>query len=188
MNWRRHPEKQKKILDAVLTEVGWAGVALYNETTGRLIDGHARRDWAIEKKHKVMPVLMGSWSEADEKKILATMDPIAAMAAQADQLYFELLEGMQTEDQNLQQWHEDILSDLSEMLDDASLKQSSSYEHLSEKLRKSKRAARIIVAMDDLECFERAIAKTGDINRGNALALICRKYLGETNVQESRSE
>ena len=112
MNWRRHPEKQKKILDAVLTEVGWAGVALFNETTGRLIDGHARRDWAIAKKLKTMPVLVGSWSEADEKKILVTMDPIAAMAEQADDLYRELLEGMETGNQDLSTWCDDLTASL----------------------------------------------------------------------------
>ena len=43
MNWRGHPEAQKKLLSAVMSEVGWAGALLFNEVTGRLIDGHARR-------------------------------------------------------------------------------------------------------------------------------------------------
>jgi hypothetical protein len=113
MNWRRHPEKQKKILDAVLTEVGWAGVALFNETTGRLIDGHARRDWAISNKQE-MPVLVGSWSEADEKKILATMDPISAMAEQAEDLYLQLLADISTENDDLATWCNNLLEELTQ--------------------------------------------------------------------------
>ena len=46
-NWRRHPELQKEALGASLDECGWAGAMLYNETTGRLVDGHARREQAL---------------------------------------------------------------------------------------------------------------------------------------------
>lgn len=77
-NWRRHPPAQLKPLRAVLAEVGWAGALLYNEQTGRLIDGHARK--AIAGKTGRVPVLVGSWSEADERKILATLDPLGALA------------------------------------------------------------------------------------------------------------
>jgi len=41
-NWRQHPESQTKALAGAINEVGWAGAALYNERTKRLIDGHAR--------------------------------------------------------------------------------------------------------------------------------------------------
>jgi hypothetical protein len=82
-NWRRHPELQLQALQDVIAEVGWAGVLLWNERTGRLIDGHARKRIARGK----VPVLVGSWSEEQEKKILATLDPLAALAeADATQL------------------------------------------------------------------------------------------------------
>ena len=67
-----------KALPEVIQEVGWAGALLYNERTQRLIDGHARKE-LFEGKGKV-PVLIGSWDEATEKKILATLDPLGAMA------------------------------------------------------------------------------------------------------------
>jgi hypothetical protein len=75
-NWRRHPQQQLDALRDVIAEVGWAGVCLYHERTGRLIDGHARKQVAKGK----VPVLIGSWDEAQEAKILATLDPLAAMA------------------------------------------------------------------------------------------------------------
>lgn len=59
-------------------EIGWAGACLYNERTQRLIDGHARKT-AVGPATPV-PVLVGDWSEAAEKKILLTLDPLAGMA------------------------------------------------------------------------------------------------------------
>jgi hypothetical protein len=79
-NWRRHPPAQVEALADVLAEVGWAGACLYNERTGRLIDGHARRKLALEQGAARVPVLVGSWGEAEEAKILATLDPIGALA------------------------------------------------------------------------------------------------------------
>jgi ParB-like chromosome segregation protein Spo0J len=79
-NWRRHPENQINALSDVISEVGWAGACLLNERTGRLIDGHARRKVALEQGATKVPVLVGDWTEEQEKKILATLDPLAAMA------------------------------------------------------------------------------------------------------------
>lgn len=79
-NWRRHPEGQKSALKALLDdkEVGWAGALLYNERTKHLIDGHLRRDSV--SADTIVPVLIGSWSQEAEEKILLTLDPLAAMA------------------------------------------------------------------------------------------------------------
>jgi len=77
-NPRRHPVRQRKALEAVLKDVGWAGALLYNEQTGRLIDGHLRKE--VMKPGQKVPVLVGSWTEEQEKEILATLDPLAGMA------------------------------------------------------------------------------------------------------------
>ena len=98
-NWRRHPELQKEALGASLDECGWAGAMLYNETTGRLVDGHARREQALRKGIPAVPVLVGRWTEAQEAKILATLDPIGALAetdaAQLDALLKDVETGNQ---------------------------------------------------------------------------------------------
>jgi hypothetical protein len=77
-NWRRHPKGQMNALKATMDEVGWAGALLYNETTQRLIDGHARKN-AVDPR-KIVPVLIGRWTPEQEKKILLTLDPLATMA------------------------------------------------------------------------------------------------------------
>ena len=76
-NWRLHPQRQLDSLSALMKDVGWAGVLLYNETTGRLVDGHARKK--IQSKGPV-PVLIGRWTPEQERRILLNLDPISAMA------------------------------------------------------------------------------------------------------------
>jgi hypothetical protein len=80
MNWRTHPETQSVALSDVVSEVGWAGACLLNERTGRLIDGHLRKRIGIERGDKPIPVLVGRWTEEQERKILATLDPLSALA------------------------------------------------------------------------------------------------------------
>jgi hypothetical protein len=78
LNWRTHPEAQLTALRDAIDEVGWAGVVLVNEGTGRMIDGHARK--RIARPDEKVPVLVGNWTEAQERLILATLDPLSAQA------------------------------------------------------------------------------------------------------------
>jgi hypothetical protein len=79
-NWRTHPAEQMQSLEAVIAEVGWAGALLVNERGGkrRLVDGHARKE--LFAGRGPVPVLVGSWTDEQEKLILASLDPLAAMA------------------------------------------------------------------------------------------------------------
>jgi hypothetical protein len=80
-NWRIHPPEQIKALRATIDKVGIAGAALLNETTGNLIDGHARV--SSSPPDQLWPVLVGRWTLEQERQILVSLDPLAAMA-QAD--------------------------------------------------------------------------------------------------------
>jgi len=97
-NWRIHTERQVKALAQSLEKVGWAGALLYNERTGRLIDGHARLEWARRQHHPV-PVLVGSWSEEDESFIVASLDPITGMAQADEGKLMDLLKEIARQDQ-----------------------------------------------------------------------------------------
>jgi hypothetical protein len=92
LNWRRHSQEQLQSIRELLAdpEVGWAGACLYNERTGRLIDGHARKT-VVDPKTPV-PVLVGDWSPEAEAKILATLDPVGAMAQGDADAYAKLIE------------------------------------------------------------------------------------------------
>ena len=89
-NWRTHPDTQLTALADVIADVGWAGACLYNERTQRLIDGHARRRIGIAQGTARIPVLIGNWTEEQELRILATLDPIGALA-EADSAKLETL-------------------------------------------------------------------------------------------------
>lgn len=97
LNWRRHsPEQLQSIRDLLQDrDVGWAGACLYNERTKRLIDGHARR--SVVDPHTPVPVLVGNWSEEAERKILATLDPVGAMAQGDADAYAKLIETINAE-------------------------------------------------------------------------------------------
>ena len=80
-NWRDHPKAQAEALKGVLAEVGIAGalLAYRSERQGGalvVIDGHLRKDAAPQK----WPVLILDVDDAEADYLLATHDPLAAMA------------------------------------------------------------------------------------------------------------
>lgn len=79
-NWRRHPVHQKEVLDEVLSTVGWVQEVIVNKDTGLIVDGHLRVELAISKGESEIPVKYVSLSAKEEATILATIDPIAALA------------------------------------------------------------------------------------------------------------
>lgn len=91
-NWRRHPRRQVDALESSLRSNGWAGALLYNLVTGRIIDGHARSEVDLQRVELPdwVPVLVGEWTEDQEKAILLTLDPIAAMAEENAEALKEL--------------------------------------------------------------------------------------------------
>ena len=80
-NWRDHPKAQADALLGVLKEVGIAGalLAYRSERQGGalvVIDGHLRKDAAPTK----WPVLVLDVNDEEADYLLATHDPLAAMA------------------------------------------------------------------------------------------------------------
>jgi hypothetical protein len=82
-NWRIHPKHQQEALAGVLSEVGLVQNVICNRTTGHVVDGHLRITLALRQGQPTVPVTWIEVSEGEEKLILATHDPLAAMA-QAD--------------------------------------------------------------------------------------------------------
>lgn len=78
-NWRTHPDGQRAALAAVLEEVGYAGALLAYETPAglELIDGHLRAETTPDDE---VPVLVLDVDAAEAAKLLATYDPLGAMA------------------------------------------------------------------------------------------------------------
>jgi hypothetical protein len=108
-NWRRHPEHQRRGVRGLIDEGGWAGVLLYNEQTGRLVDGHLRAGYEDLEE---VPVLVGSWTAEQEAKILAFLDPLTALAQMDRPKMRELILGVAVEEETaLARLKEDLARD-----------------------------------------------------------------------------
>lgn len=117
-NWRTHPEEQLNAIRGVLAEVGFAGAELARELedgTLELIDGHARAEVAGTAE---VPVLVLDVDEAEANKILATFDPIGAMAESDAVKLDAVLRDVDTGSEALQEMLADLADDADLYLDD----------------------------------------------------------------------
>jgi hypothetical protein len=102
-NWRVHPSAQQDALAGVLSEVGWVEQVVENVRTGNLVNGHLRVELALRQGDETpVPYVQVDLSEEEERLILATLDPIGAMASADDEKLSELIAGIETEDEAIQ--------------------------------------------------------------------------------------
>jgi len=102
-NWRIHPKGQQDGLAGVLADVGWVQQVIINKRTGNLVDGHLRVQLADKAGEKTIPVVYVDLSEAEEAEVLATLDPIGAMAATDKAKLGELFREIETGNAEVQQ-------------------------------------------------------------------------------------
>lgn len=112
-NWRTHPEAQANALRGILSEVGIAGAVLARETPAglMLIDGHLRAETITDTE---IPVLILDVTEAEADKLLASYDPLSAMAEADPAKLDELLREIDT-------GSEELTKMLAELADEAGL-------------------------------------------------------------------
>jgi len=96
-NWRTHPLSQTDALGGVLRDVGLVQNVIVNKTSGFVVDGHARIALALRDGQPTIPVTYVELDPSEEALILATLDPLSAMAgtdaAQLDALLREVSTG-----------------------------------------------------------------------------------------------
>ena len=100
LNARRHPGAQRDALRESLGRVGWVDVVKVNQRTGKVVDGHARVEEAITAGVTV-PVLYVDLEEEEERFVLATLDPISAMATYDHEIMGQLIDGLAIEAEGL---------------------------------------------------------------------------------------
>ncbi len=101
-NWRTHSEAQRDALQGMLAEIGYAGALLARELPDgslELIDGHLRAETTPDTP---VPVLVLDVDEAEANKILATHDPLAAMAGVDSAVLESLLADVQIDNEAVQ--------------------------------------------------------------------------------------
>ena len=89
-NWRTHPSAQQDALRGVLADVGYADALIARETPEglMLVDGHLRAETTPDSN---VPVLVLDINEAEADLMLATLDPLAAMAGRDEERLTDLL-------------------------------------------------------------------------------------------------
>jgi len=158
-NWRIHPLSQQDALKGVLEEVGWVQQVIVNRRTGNLIDGHLRCQLAAREGQKTIPVVYVDVSEDEEALVLATLDPIAAMAATDKQKLDELLRSIRAEDEDVL----NLLDELAEKAKTYEFDESDLVDAFSSEIKSMSEVSAVTLTMpnDDAEELREAIREHG---------------------------
>lgn len=100
-NWRSHGKAQRAALSGLLGEVGVVQGVVFNKRTGLLVDGHLRVELAVKNGEDTVPVTVVDLSEEEEALVLATLDPIGAMAGTEAGAFLDLVDLVSTENDAL---------------------------------------------------------------------------------------
>lgn len=108
LNFRIHPKAQQDALLDTINEVGFVDEVIVNRRTNNMVNGHLRVTLAMRTGQATIPVKYIDVSEAEERLILATFDPISALATTDAQKLDELLHEVSTGSAAIQQMLDDM--------------------------------------------------------------------------------
>ncbi len=110
LNWRKHPQSQVDVMSAILGEIGNIDVLKVVETEDglMLIDGHLRSDIMA---NEAVEVAVLDLDETEQRKVLATFDPIAMMAQRDQDIYLELAASVESENVGINDLLEAVAND-----------------------------------------------------------------------------
>lgn len=111
-NWRVHPQHQQAAFLGVVHDVGVVQNIIVNKATGHVVDGHMRVLLAIKEGQRSIPITYVDLSEQEEAEILATYDPISAMAVADRELFAQTLRQFNTGAPAIQELASKMASDL----------------------------------------------------------------------------
>jgi hypothetical protein len=174
-NAKIHPDNQKKAIRGALQEIGWIDTIKVNVRSGRMIDGHERREQAIAAGQRV-PVVYVDLSPEEEALALATLDPIGSLANYDPERINSLLETVQTGSKAVATMLADMQVDATPTFKNTGQTGDRQQERVS--------VVRVAMQVSDVRTIERALAQTGVEDRGAALMALCRYYLQTQNQSE----
>lgn len=108
LNFRRHPKNQQDALNGVLNDVGIVQNVIVSKNSGKLLDGHLRVELALRENQEKIPVTYVDLSESEEAEILATLDPLSALAFADKEKLDELLREVRASDAAVTQMLADL--------------------------------------------------------------------------------
>jgi len=181
-NFRVHPEAQRDAYRGLLAEIGDVGAVVARELPdGRLmlIDGHMRK---AERGEDIVRVFVTDLTEQEADKLLAALDPMTMMAQHDGVKLAELLGGVDAESDGLRNMFEGLL-DQAEFaaIQDSSLDADpkSKGKKSADRMGDKKKQIKPVLYSEQIEIFEKALHKTGQMNRAEALMEICNAYLAK---------
>lgn len=101
-NWRLHPKNQQESMEGALDDIGWVAGITVNQNTGLVVDGHLRLDLALRRGEPTVPVTLVDLTPDEEAAVLATLDPISAMAKTDKAKLKAILEIAKSQSQKMQ--------------------------------------------------------------------------------------
>lgn len=107
-NFRVHPKRQQEALEQVLDEIGFVDDIIVNRRTGHLVDGHLRVELALKRGEATVPVKYVDLDENEERIVLATFDPLSAMAINDKDILGELVQSIETKNRAVSELLDDI--------------------------------------------------------------------------------
>ena len=110
-NWRTHPQAQQDAMRGVLAEIGYADALLGSRTGGRLA---ATGRWAPAREiapDALVPVLVLDLDDEEALKLLATLDPLAAMAGTDADVLAGLVADVETNNQAVRAMLDQLVAD-----------------------------------------------------------------------------
>ena len=113
-NWRKHPQAQQDALRGILAEVGYVDALMVRplpDGSLQIVDGHLRAETTPDTE---VPCLIVDLDDAEAAKVLATFDPLSAMAETNAEKLDALLRDVDANCEDLQKM-------LAELADDAGL-------------------------------------------------------------------
>ena len=184
-NWRTHPDTQASALRDVLQQVGIVQNVIANRRNQTLVDGHLRVMEALKSGQPTIPVTWVDLAPDEEALILATLDPLGAMAGVDVVQLDALLREVSTDSPSVTA----MLAELAEQAGVVKALGDEAFGALPDGDRapfqqmtfilSDVQAARVKEAMGaakDAGAFDRA---DNENSNGNALARIAEAYLGE---------
>lgn len=187
-NWRLHPQAQRDALHGALNEVGWVAPVVENVRTGLLVDGHERVWQALQNGDAPVPYVTVDLSEAEEAYVLATLDPIGAMAAADKEQLDALLREVQSGEAGVQAMLAELAQgagvvppddgDWADALGGLPDGDKAPFQQMTFTLHDSQ-AARVKRALDVARGMGPFTDSPNENGNGNALARVCEMFVAE---------
>ena len=183
-NPNTHPDKQINILSTIIQKTGWRVPITVSNLSGLIVRGHARYRAAILLKCDKVPVDFQDYeSEIEEWSDLLADNKIPELAEldrdQVNRIFDKIKEddGFNLE---LTGFDFDELESISDEMSktDLSVFDSIDSEDIELKIDEGGMVfIRPVLLIQDDGIFEKAIRKTKEMNRGEAIVKICKSYL-----------